>query len=446
MPTHKPDPSILPNAFKLPPEKAIEYFKSKGYTFSWDWTDTLQEAHARAFTVAKAMRIDVLQDIRGMLQKSLDEGLPFQQFKKELEPQLKAKGWWGKKMVGDDQGGTQIQLGSVRRLKTIYRTNMQTAYMAGRYKGMKDVAMRRPYWMYIAVMDSKTRPGHKILHGKVFHHTDPFWNTHYPPNGWGCRCRVKSVSQREVDRDDHIVEASTGRLTDNEVLLNKKTGEMTTVTAYKDPLTGATMAPDAGFNYNPGKAGWQPFTATPFDPSSPPVDYKTLGAVVHKKTPIRSLPAKLINEDMLLPAHQKSKWSEDQYVNIFLKEFSTEIGKTTIFKDVINNPIVISKDLFMDAKTGKLKIFKADREVYLKLLAETIKEPVEIWLTWVKIGKEVKLSQRYIGVYKDKGEKIGGFVVFDLFNDTWSGVTTFKPGNLDYLDRQRTGTLLYTKK
>jgi SPP1 gp7 family putative phage head morphogenesis protein len=267
MPIPKADPAILINAFNLPPEKAIEYFKSKGYTFSWDWTDTLNEAHARAFTVAKTMRIDVLQDIRGMLQRSLDEGLTFQQFKKELTPRLKAKGWWGKKMVGDGKGGTprdaalrdrQVQLGSVRRLKTIYRTNMQTAYMAGRYKGMKDVAKRRPYWMYIAVMDSKTRPGHRILHRKVFHHTDPFWNTHYPPNGWGCRCRVKNVSGRELKRDGLTVDTSTGKLKNDEVLLSKKTGEITNVTTYKDPLTGTSVAPDPGFNYNPGRAAWEP--------------------------------------------------------------------------------------------------------------------------------------------------------------------------------------------
>ncbi|HDH01064.1 MAG TPA: phage head morphogenesis protein, partial [Nitrospirae bacterium] len=76
----KPDLSF---AFNLKPEKAIEYFKSKGYTFSWDWHDTWQEAHAKAFTVAKAMRMDILQDIRDALQMSLDEGQNFRAFKKE---------------------------------------------------------------------------------------------------------------------------------------------------------------------------------------------------------------------------------------------------------------------------------------------------------------------------------------------------------------------------
>jgi uncharacterized protein with gpF-like domain len=43
----------LAYAIGLKPEKAIEYFKAKGFAFSWDWQKIWQEAHARAFTVAK---------------------------------------------------------------------------------------------------------------------------------------------------------------------------------------------------------------------------------------------------------------------------------------------------------------------------------------------------------------------------------------------------------
>ena len=181
MPKELPD---LKYAFGLPPEKAVDYFKSKGYAFSWDWQDTWQEAHAKAFTVAKVMRMDVLQDIRDALQKSLDEGTTFSQFKKELTPKLQANGWWGKKLVGDEEGAKQVQLGSPYRLNTIYRTNMQTAYMAGREQAQADNVQARPFWQYVAVLDARTRPSHRLLNGKVFRSDDPFWNTMYPPNGF----------------------------------------------------------------------------------------------------------------------------------------------------------------------------------------------------------------------------------------------------------------------
>lgn len=249
----------LSYAFGLPPERAIEYLKSKGYTFSWDWQDTWQEAHAKAFTVAKAMRMDVLQDIRDMVQKSLDEGITFQQFRKELEPKLRAKGWWGRQMVGDGAGGAQeVQLGSPYRLETIYRTNLQTAYNAGRYKEDMENVDNRPFWQYVAVMDSRTRPSHAALNGKVFRYDDPFWDTHYPPLGFNCRCRVTALSDTNLNDRGLAVESSAGRITMREELVNKKTGELQPVAVYRDPLTGEKIATDAGWGYNSGKAAWFP--------------------------------------------------------------------------------------------------------------------------------------------------------------------------------------------
>jgi SPP1 gp7 family putative phage head morphogenesis protein len=171
-------------AIGLPPEEAIKYFQSKGYAFSWDWYDVWQEAHALAFTVAKAMRMDVLQTIRDEMQKVFDEGITLDQFRKDLEPRLKALGWWGKTMVADETGAASVQLGSPWRLATIYNTNFQTGYSAGRWKTFMDNSADRPYGMYVAVLDSVTRPAHRALHGKVFPLDDPFWTYFGPPNGW----------------------------------------------------------------------------------------------------------------------------------------------------------------------------------------------------------------------------------------------------------------------
>lgn len=163
-------------AFTLSPEQAVAYFRQKGFTFSWDWHDTWQQAQARGFTVAKALRLDVLQDIRGAVDKALAEGRTFEQFRKELTPLLQAKGWWGKALLGDGAGGAQVaQLGSPRRLQTIYQVNLQTAYMAGRYKSMMENAAARPYWMYSAVLDGRTRPAHRSLHGIIARYDSPFW-------------------------------------------------------------------------------------------------------------------------------------------------------------------------------------------------------------------------------------------------------------------------------
>ena len=136
----------LKSLFKLAPAMAIKYFKNKNNKFTWDWYELWQDAHKKSFTVAKAMREDILKDIRSALEKALTEGKTFREFSKELKPTLQKKGWWGEQIVVDSQGvAEKVQLGSMYRLKTIYSVNMQTAYQTGRYKTQYENVDNRPY-------------------------------------------------------------------------------------------------------------------------------------------------------------------------------------------------------------------------------------------------------------------------------------------------------------
>ena len=442
-----PKPVDLNYAIGLAPEKAIDYFKSKGYAFSWDWHDVWQDAHNKAFTVAKAMRMDVLQDIHDAVQDALTKGQTEREFAKNLTPTLQTKGWWGRKLVGSTgpsgktEGATEVQLGSPRRLNTIYQTNMQTAYMAGRYKQQAQMTADRPYWQYVAVMDAKTRPAHAALNGKVFRHDDPFWKTHYPPNGFNCRCRVRALSDTGLKRSGAPVDSSQGKLTTTYEQLNKSSNEMVPVTTYHDPVSGMDIAPDKGWSYCPGRDDLEPMTLKPSTAL-----YKSVGGLVYKKPAITDLPARLLTSDLMLPKHQSAAASEKAGIDTFLAAFGAKIGQPALYEDVVGDPLIISDDLFRDQKSGGYKLLKSDREQYLPMLADTIKHPAEIWLTWVK-GEdgEERLCKRYIGIYKDARGKIGGYAVFDNINGTWQGSTTFQPGNLNALDKQRTGTLLFPK-
>lgn len=243
----------------LPPEKAIAYLKGKGFAITWDWEELWQEAHAQAFTVAKVTRLDILQDIRDAVEKALAEGKTFAWFKKELTPILQAKGWWGRQLQPD---GSTVQLGSPWRLQTIYRANLQTAYMAGRFQSQLENADDRPYWKYVAILDGRTRPSHRAMNGKVFRYDDPFWSSFYPPNGWNCRCRVVALSADDIADGKVKVQSSAGKIGSAMRLVSEKTGEMREVATFRttDPATGkkVTFAPDVGWSYNPGAAAWQP--------------------------------------------------------------------------------------------------------------------------------------------------------------------------------------------
>jgi len=238
---------------KLPPKKAIAYFKAKDLALTWDWEDLWQAGHTRFFTVAKCMRMDVLQDIHDELLKAQEQGLPFQQFKKNLTPMLQAKGWWGYKFVSKPDGTLEKVLeGSPRRLETIYRTNMQSAFMAGRWKAFEENVKSRPYYQYVAVMDSKTRPAHRLLHGKVFRHDDIFWKTHWPPLDFRCRCRARALSEADIKERGLSVESGEGNIVWKDVVVSQKNGEVRPVAFYHDPTTDREIPTGPGFSYNPG--------------------------------------------------------------------------------------------------------------------------------------------------------------------------------------------------
>jgi SPP1 gp7 family putative phage head morphogenesis protein len=246
-------------ALQLPPEKAIAYFRAKGYAIGWRWQDVWQEAQAKAFTVAGVMKVEILQDIRQQVDKALASGQTYSQFADNLIPVLQQRGWWGRAAQTDKETGEVSGKGLTPwRLKTIYQTNLQTAYSAGRYKAFADNVEARPYWQYTAVMDRRTRPTHAAMNGLVFAADDPFWDSFYPPNGFNCRCRVRALDSGNLSERGLALSSSAGRLSTVEVLVSRKPDAPTAPVARFEISPRRAVTTDVGWSYNPGKAAWQP--------------------------------------------------------------------------------------------------------------------------------------------------------------------------------------------
>lgn len=125
----------LSYAIGLKPEEAIEYFKSKGYAIGFNWHDVEASAHSTSFTVAGVLKQDVLEDIHASLLSMKDGGGTLRDFERQLTPTLTRKGWLADKakLLADDDGVLEGKQLTPRRLRTIFETNMQASYAAGRY-------------------------------------------------------------------------------------------------------------------------------------------------------------------------------------------------------------------------------------------------------------------------------------------------------------------------
>ncbi|MGF7488534.1 phage minor head protein [Pasteurella bettyae] len=240
---------------RLEPKLAVDYLKSKGVNVTWNWHEQLEAAHARAFTVAKATKAEVLDTIRWATEQAIANGTSEREYIKNLEPMLKELGWWGKAM---DENGNTVQLGSPRRLRTILRTNKSTAYHAARYAQQMENVDEQPYWRYVAVKDSRTRTSHLALHGKIYRADDPIWQTMYPPNDWGCRCRVEALSEYAVQNRGYTISSSQGEIETEEAVagIDKETGEEIRTTVTKIKTDQGEMKVGAGWNYNVGSAAF----------------------------------------------------------------------------------------------------------------------------------------------------------------------------------------------
>lgn len=251
----------MADAKRLVPKEALDYLKRKKLRPAFSYKDVWNEEHAAAFTVAKAMQLDVLSDIKKAVEKAVEDGTTFEQFKKDLKPTLMQKGWWGKKDMVDPLTGKTVnaQLGSDRRLKTIYSTNLRSAFQKGQYdRAMSSDA--HPYLMYHLGPSVHHREQHARWNNLIRPKDDPIWNEIFPPNGYGCKCYTTAVSAARKERYERdgvpAYDPSTGKTVrvpaqtsapkmEYKNYFNERKGTMERIPQGITP----------GFNWNQGQAG-----------------------------------------------------------------------------------------------------------------------------------------------------------------------------------------------
>lgn len=234
---------------KLPPAEAIAYLQRRSpLTKTFAWQDLWEDEHAQQFTVSRLARLDLLQDIRDLISRSVEGDLSRRDFTRNAEELLAKAGWWGEKTVVDPLTKREVVTSfDPARLKLIYDTNTRMAYAAGQWERIERNRKTHPFLRYITKRDERVRASHRAWNGVTLPVDDPFWLTHLPPNGWRCRCRVVAVSQREYDQGTTPTGEPMIKVAPEVPMrewLDKRTGEIKLVPIGIDP----------GFGYNVGMA------------------------------------------------------------------------------------------------------------------------------------------------------------------------------------------------
>jgi len=220
--------AIEVHGIAVEPSQAIRHLRRKEDVTTARWYDMVGEAHAKAFTVAGATKLDLLADIRQEVQKALDDGISLQAFKTGFKAIAEKHGW--------DYYGSPGW-----RSDVVMNTNLRTAYAAGRWEQLQEVKKTRPFWEYSHSHESTNpRKLHLGWDGMVLPADDPWWNMGYPPNGWGCNCKVHALSQHDLNR------------------LGKSVGTAPAVEFERQKVAGnwvnVPKGFDYGWDYNVGKA------------------------------------------------------------------------------------------------------------------------------------------------------------------------------------------------
>jgi SPP1 gp7 family putative phage head morphogenesis protein len=183
------------------PKAALDYIKNKNLKTGFSYKDVWNEEHAASFTVAKAMQLDVLSDIHNAVIKAVGSGQSFETFKKNIKPILQEKGWWGRKEMTDPLTGHTVnaQLGSDRRLKTIYETNMRQSYIKAKYDRIMESDIIK-YIRYRKSSSAHPRHTHLEWDGLILPKDDPWWGLHMPQKEYNCKCDIDGVTEYRLKK------------------------------------------------------------------------------------------------------------------------------------------------------------------------------------------------------------------------------------------------------
>lgn len=162
----------------LPYAEAVEYLKKRDVLKKVDYDRLSDRLKFRAFTASRISDGALLKRINRELIKNIEDGDGLKDFLKLTKTDVLSK-------VGMENAAGWYW-------ETVYRTNAQTAYNAGRMMGYEE---DKPLALELVVIDDArtTDICRQYAGGFVRPYDDPFWKTHIPPFHFNCRTTVRGI-------------------------------------------------------------------------------------------------------------------------------------------------------------------------------------------------------------------------------------------------------------
>lgn len=388
----------------IPPADATAFLRDKLALPTETWTDIWKGAHARAFVVAGANTEAIVTDFHQAVTRAIAEGQTLDQFRESFDEIVEKHGW--------SHTGSRGW-----RSRVIFETNTRMAYAAAKWKAFVENKLMRPFLRYVGILDDRIRPQHRSWHDTILPVDDPWWKTHFPPNGWGCRCDVQSLSQRDLDRRGFRVQPEAPPI----VMVSRPVRSKTGQTFVQVP-----KGIDPGFDYNVGRAG---FGA----PSAKSHSFKTLASPIQSPPPANLPPV----ATSTLPLENIP--STEEAIRQALRDVLG--GDTAAFTDPTDAVVGIGQAIVDHLLEKEPEHWK--RSAYLPFLPELIQEPQEIWLGFAEneVTGRVEMRRRYVRYVEVRKGKLLSLVT-DVRGRELIGFTFFV-GSKPTDPAMRTGLLLY---
>ena len=160
-------------------EEAAEWFMNRAVITRDEALRLTLDVRQRAFWIGGGLQLTQIQRVFDEISKAIESGEPFEEWRERVRGTLR----------------------SDAHAETVFRNAVQRAYSAGRWRQMNDPELlrARPYFMFDAVLDSRTTEICRPLDSTILPADHEFWRTHVPPLHHRCRSGIRSLRKSAAE-------------------------------------------------------------------------------------------------------------------------------------------------------------------------------------------------------------------------------------------------------